>query len=187
MDTSPTLLERLRRPGEEAAWARFVELYTPLLYYWACRAGLQQADAADLVQDVLTTLVRKLPEFSYDRQRSFRGWLRAVALNRWRDQRRRRAARPAQVSPRALDELLGARNEDPFGEVEYRRELVARALQLIAGEFRPATWKAWSEHVLAGRPASEVAAELGVSEGAIYTAKSRVLARLRRELDGLLD
>src|SRR5207248_2374355 len=67
--TPVSLLERLRRPGEEAAWMRFVELYTPLLYYWGRRAGLQEPDAADLVQDVLTLLVRKLPEFTYDRHK----------------------------------------------------------------------------------------------------------------------
>ena len=62
--------------------ARFVELYTPLLYYWARRVGLRRQDAADLVQDVFTLLVRKLPEFTYDRNKRFRAWLRTVTLNR---------------------------------------------------------------------------------------------------------
>jgi DNA-directed RNA polymerase specialized sigma24 family protein len=83
--TSASLLDRLRRPGEDAAWARFVDLYTPLLYHWARRTGLAQAQAADLVQDVLVVLVRKLPEFTYDRTRSFRSWLRTVTLNKWRE------------------------------------------------------------------------------------------------------
>jgi RNA polymerase sigma-70 factor (ECF subfamily) len=86
--TSVSLLERLRQPDQPRAWERFVELYTPLLLYWARRRGLQHQDAADLVQDVLTVLVRKLPEFTYDRRRSFRGWLRTVLLNKWRDRQR---------------------------------------------------------------------------------------------------
>src|SRR6516225_8631890 len=89
--TSASLLERLRLPTDQAAWERFVQLYTPLLYYWARHLGLQPNAAADLVQDVLTALVQKLPEFVYDRDKSFRNWLRTLTLNRWRNNRRRRA------------------------------------------------------------------------------------------------
>jgi RNA polymerase sigma-70 factor, ECF subfamily len=70
--TSSSLLLRLRQPGEQASWQRFVDLYTPLLYFWACRMGLSSADAADLVQDVFVTLVQKLPQFEYDSGKSFR-------------------------------------------------------------------------------------------------------------------
>src|SRR5271154_45229 len=87
--TSVSLLERLRQPAEQDAWNRFVHLYTPLLFAWADRAGLQSHDAADLVQDVFVLLLRKLPEFTYDSRQSFRGWLRTVALNKWRESRRR--------------------------------------------------------------------------------------------------
>src|SRR5262245_32982810 len=100
--TSISLLERLRQPQEEQAWRRFVDLYTPLLYFWARRTGLQEADAADLVQQVLAILVRKLPEFSYDREKSFRNWLRTVTLNEWRAWQRRLAQQPAAA---ALDDL----------------------------------------------------------------------------------
>lgn len=89
MDTPASLLERLRQPAPESAWTRFVQLYTPLLFFWARRLGLRDADAADLVQDVLVLLVRKLPEFSYDRNKSFRAWLRTVTLNCWRNGARR--------------------------------------------------------------------------------------------------
>jgi DNA-directed RNA polymerase specialized sigma24 family protein len=73
--TSVSLIERLRDGGAGDAWARFVRLYTPMLLRWARRWGLQEADAADLTQDVLLLLVRKLPEFEYDARRSFRAWL----------------------------------------------------------------------------------------------------------------
>jgi RNA polymerase sigma-70 factor (ECF subfamily) len=72
MHTTPiTLLERLRRPNDQEAWTRFVRLYTPLLFYWGRRCGLQAQDAADLTQDVFTTLYQRLPEFRYDEHRSF--------------------------------------------------------------------------------------------------------------------
>ena len=76
---------------------------------------------------------------------------------------------------------------DPFDEVEYRQQLVRRALQIMQAEFETTTWKACWEFVVSGRPAAEVAAELGVSVDVVYGAKSRVLRRLRQELDGLLD
>jgi RNA polymerase sigma-70 factor (ECF subfamily) len=87
--TSETLLQRLRQPNQAAAWERFVGLYTPLLLYWARRSGLQAQDADDFVQEVLVLLLQKLPEFHYDQHKSFRSWLRTLALNRWRDRQRR--------------------------------------------------------------------------------------------------
>ncbi len=182
--TSASLFERLRRPDDQAAWTRFVDLYTPLLFHWARRTGLQESDAADLVQDVFQILVRKLPEFTYDRDRTFRGWLRTVMLNQWRTTRRRR-------TDEALEEN-GARlavpdDADASMEKEYRNYVIGRALQVMKTDFRPATWQACWEHVGRGRPATEVAAELGLSVKAVYLAKARVLRRLRQELDGLWD
>jgi RNA polymerase sigma-70 factor (ECF subfamily) len=186
MHTTPvSLLERVRQPGQEQAWARFVEMYTPLLFYWARRMGLQESDAADLVQDVFTTLVQKLPEFVYDRDRSFRNWLRTVLHNRWRDQQRRAAVRGFQDS--GLAEHPAPPDPDPAWEVEYRNLLVARALELMQSEFQPTTWKACWEMVVSGRSGAEVAASLGLTVDAVYAAKSRVLRRLRQELEGLLD
>lgn len=181
--TSVSLLERLRQPGAEEAWNRLVELYTPLLYYWAGRLGLQAEDAADLVQEVFTVLVQKLPEFTYDPHKSFRGWLRTIALNKWRDRGRRRAPRPAGQA--ALEQL--AADEEAFWEAEYRQHLVGRALELMQAEFQPTTWKACWETVVYGRPAAEVARELGLTVDAVYAARSRVLRRLRQQLAGLLD
>jgi RNA polymerase sigma-70 factor (ECF subfamily) len=186
MDTPASLLERLRQPAQEKAWERFVELYTPVLHSWARRSGCREADAADLVQEVLTLLVRKLPEFTYDRHKSFRAWLHAVAHNCWHNLRRR-AELPRAAGTPPLDELTAPYTADPFWETEYRQRLVGRALALMQAEFKPTTWKACWECVVGGRPAAEVARELGISLGAVYMAKSRVLARLRQELDGLMD
>src|SRR5262245_44827003 len=112
--TSASLLERLRRPDMENAWARFVNLYTPLLFYWAHHLGLGEPDAADLVQDVFTTLVQKLPEFRYNPNKGFRNWLRAVMLNKWRDQARRRARTPAASNQDALTDVATPEDDDAF-------------------------------------------------------------------------
>jgi RNA polymerase sigma-70 factor, ECF subfamily len=119
MDTSASLLERLRRPGEEAAWGRFVTLYTPLLFFWARRLGCHDADAADLVQDVLLHLLRKLPEFAYDPNRSFRGWLRTVVINVCRN--RRRAELPRAADPPDLEEVADSDPAEALDGAEYRR------------------------------------------------------------------
>jgi RNA polymerase sigma-70 factor (ECF subfamily) len=185
--TSPSLLERLRGPEERAAWERFVELYTPLLYYWARRQGLQVADAADLVQDVFAVLLLKLPEFRYEQGKSFRGWLRTVTLNKWHERQRRR--NPAAPGPNDPD-LSALPDGDPaeaFAEAEYRQHLVRHALRIMQREFEPTTWKACWAVVVEDRPAAQVAAELGIRVDSVYAAKSRVLRRLRQELDGLMD
>jgi RNA polymerase sigma-70 factor (ECF subfamily) len=189
--TSASLLDQLRRPAEQeataAAWVRFVQLYTPLLCYWARRFGLHGEDAADLVQDVLATLVQKLPQFSYDSAKGFRGWLRTVTLNKWRDRLRQPVLPGAGPGDPSLSSIADADSPDPLEETEYRRHLLGQALHLVQTEFAPNTWQAFREYVVAGRPAAEVAAELGVGVGAVYVAKARVLARLRQDLGGLLD
>ncbi len=183
-ETSITLLERLRQPNAQEAWRRFVDLYSPLLYYWARRAGLGPTEAADLVQDVLVVLVQKLPTFRYDPRKSFRAWLRTVTLNRWH-QNGRRPALP--TGDEGLSGVAVTSSIDLFEETEYRRHLVHRALEVMQSDFKPSTWKACWEVVVAGRPAAEVARELGLSVDAVYMARSRVLRRLREELAGLLD
>lgn len=188
MESTPgSLLDRLKNPNESTAWTRFVHLFTPLIYREARRAGLQPADAGDLVQDVLLVLSRKMPEFQYDRQRSFRGWLRTVTLNKLRENARRKVGRhPAGAVP--ADEVVDpVRFDLLLEESEYRRVICRQALDLMRAEFSPTTWQACWEHVVSGRSAAEVGAELGLSEGAVYVAKCRVLKRLRKELDGMLD
>jgi RNA polymerase sigma-70 factor (ECF subfamily) len=185
--TPVSLLERLRRKTHREAWDRFVVLYAPLIYVWGRRAGLQDQDAEDLVQEVLITLVQVLPDFSYDRHRSFRRWLRTVTLNKWRDRRKQRSAQPVPGSPSGLAELVDPAEPDDFWESEFRRQLVERALRVMQADFQPTTWRACWEHVVCARPAAEVAAELGLTRGAVYAARFRVLDRLRQELAGMLD
>jgi RNA polymerase sigma-70 factor (ECF subfamily) len=185
--TPSSLLDRLRQPSDPAAWDRFVALYTPLIYAWARGVGLQESDAADLVQDVFLTLLRVLPSFTYDAHKGFRGWLRTVTLNAWRDRRKRRADRALPGDDRALAEAAAPDAVESFWETEYRQQVVKRAMAMMQADFRPATWKAFWEQVVVGRPAREVAAELGLTPGAAYAAKFRVLDRLRDELHGMLD
>jgi RNA polymerase sigma-70 factor (ECF subfamily) len=187
METTPvSLLQRIRTTGDEEAWGRFLRLATPLLQLWAARLGLQKHDADDLVQEVVAVLVEKLPQFTYDPEKSFRGWMRTIATNKWRQWRRRPAA--SSLDARGEDEEeFAAPAADAFWEREFRERLVARALEIMQSEFQPTTWQACWQHVVSGRSATEVGAELGITPGAVYIAKSRVLRRLRDELRGWLE
>jgi RNA polymerase sigma-70 factor, ECF subfamily len=127
-----------------------------------------------------------LPEFQYDPQKGFRNWLRTVTLNRWREIRRRQR-QPATAGADALNDVPDSAVEQPFWEVEYRQHLARRLLEIMRNEFELTTWKACWECVVHSRPAADVGKELGISPGAVRMAKFRVLSRLRRELDGLLE
>jgi RNA polymerase sigma-70 factor (ECF subfamily) len=180
--TSITLLQRLKRPDNSAAWERFVALYTPLLFHWLRGAGLNEHDAADLVQDILAKLVVKLPTFEYDPSQSFHGWLRMLALNCRRDFQKRRSP---QAAGEAEPEAFAPDPIDSFIDREYRGQLALRALRILQSDFKPQTWQAVWELVVEGRAAPEVARSTGMTIEAVYAAKCRVLARLRQELQGL--
>lgn len=179
--TSASLLQRIREKPDTVAWERLVRLYTPLLLYWSRKLGLNEQDAADLVQDVLVVLVQKLPGFEYQPGRTFRGWLRTVLMNKWRDRPRRGLAEMES------GQVPEAPPEDALDDREYRLFVLGQALRIMMSDFEPATWQACWETVVMGRQANEVAAELGLTVNAVYLARSRVLARLRQDLQGLLD
>jgi RNA polymerase sigma-70 factor (ECF subfamily) len=185
LTTSMSLLERLCQPGERLAWDRFVDLYTPLLFSWARRVGLKEADAADLVQDVFVTLVQTMPTFVYDRQGSFRAWLKTVTLNKWRNRCKKIAKGP--VAADNLAEVASPDALEAFWDAQFQQQLARRALEILQSDFQPATWQAFWEHVVNNRPAPEVAQQLGLTAGAVYAAKYRVLDRLRQELTGMMD
>lgn len=180
--TPVSLLDRLKRRDDHAAWDRFVQIYTPLLFHWLRGAGLGEHDAADLVQDIFTKLIVVMPNFTYQPSQSFHGWLRTIAVNCCRDRLKKRT--PLNAS----DVETHAFSPDPldsFIEREYRIQLANRAMQVLRSDFQPQTWQAVWDLVVEDQPAAEVAARNGMTVQAVYAAKCRVLARLRRELQGL--
>jgi RNA polymerase sigma-70 factor (ECF subfamily) len=190
-ETSASLLERLRHQPDDAAWKRLVDLYTPLLRGWLRRHLVPHEDVDDLVQEVMTVLVRELPQFQYDRSRgSFRGWLKAITVNRLRMFWRARQSRPLATGDSDLSRKL-AELEDPHSTLsqiwdrDHDRHVAKRLLEMIAAEFEAPTWKAFQCLVLDGAKPSAVGAELGLTLNAVYLAKYRVLRRLRQEITGL--
>ena len=185
--TPASLLYRLRRTDEVAAWGRFVDLYTPLLYHWAHRLGEQHSDSADLVQDVFLILWRKLPEFEYDSGKSFHAWLRTIFLNRYRTRVRHEIA-TNRHHPGLSGRDVGVSDfSEQLDQEEDRRFLIRQAFRLIEGEFSVLQQQMFRAYVLEEQPAEKVAEMLGISPGTVYGTKSKILSRLRQELQQILD
>lgn len=181
--TRPSLLVRLRDASDHEAWRQLFSLYAPLVYRFLRRRGLQDADAADLTQEVLRAISRGMEDFAYDPQRgSFRGWLFTAARNKLHSflrGRQRRLSRVEDVDPDRLLDEPASQDEADLWEREYRQRLFDWAADQVRGQFQDATWQAFWLTAVEGRKPSEAAVELDLSVGAIYIAKSRVLARLR--------
>src|SRR5207248_11314176 len=76
-------LGELRDGSNHVAWQEFVNLYGPVVYGFARKRGLQDADAADLMQDVLRSISTAIGRLDYDRnQGTFRGWLFTITRNK---------------------------------------------------------------------------------------------------------
>jgi len=199
--TSPGLLERVRG-GDASAWDRLVTLYAPLVYHWCRRAQLQEHDAEDVFQEVFQALLTHIGGFRKALPGdTFRGWLFTITANKIRDHFRRTGREPrGEGGTEALvrlSRIAAPERDDPppatpcgadlpdlatlsGGGVE--RDLFRRALELIRSEFKEQTWRAFWRAAVDGQPAAGVAAELGMSPGAVRVAKSRVLRRLREAL-----
>jgi RNA polymerase sigma-70 factor, ECF subfamily len=187
LSTTPTLLDRLRRSDDPEAWDRFVVLYSPLLFEWSRRNRVPEADAADLVQNVLVRLIKQMSQFEPRPGGSFRGWLFTILRNCWHDQCRARARQPVIAPGISPDEQEGADPIEELTQDEYRHYLTRRILHVIQADFPEPTWRAFWLHVVEGQPASEVATITGTTPNAVYLARGRVLKRLREERAGFLD
>ncbi len=188
--TSRTLLHGLRC-NDAAAWERLVTLYAPLVYHWCRQQGLPNAEMSDVFQDVFQAVAAHIYRFRQDREGdTFRGWLRTITHNKVADHFRKRQRQPQGAGGTSAYVKLGslpaptdsASVSEPIADVVAERELLQRALHLIREEFEERTWQAFWRMAVESRSASEAAAELAMSPGAVRVAKCRVLRRLREEL-----
>ena len=190
--TRATLLVRLKDPRDTVAWSEFVDLYGPVVYGFARKRGLQDSDAADMVQEVLRSVARNADRMEYDPKKgTFRGWLYTVTRNKiynfLTSQKRRPRAAGDVSSQERLEALADPSNQSEADwELEYQRRLSRKAIDRVKHEFQPATWQAFVGTAVEGRQALEVGQALKMSPGAVYVAKSRVLARLRDEVQKLM-
>jgi RNA polymerase sigma-70 factor (ECF subfamily) len=180
-ETRMSLVARLRDGRDGGAWVEFLDLYEPLVVRLLKRRGLQDADAEDLSQEVLMAVARRIEDWRHNgRKGAFRSWLYVVSKNLMLNLLAREKQCLVGVSAADLDSLLDERHpSSAVTELEYRRELLAHGAELIRREFRETTWTAFWRSAVEHVAISEVATELGISEGAVYIARSRVMARLR--------
>jgi RNA polymerase sigma-70 factor (ECF subfamily) len=182
--TRASLLVRLRDPRDEAAWREFLDLYAPLLYHYARKQGLQDADAVDLSQEVVSAVAGAIGRLEYDPQRgSFRGWLFTVVRRKLSNWRRAQKHRPQgsgdTATHRQLEQAPAAGGTEADWEAEWQERVYAWASEEVRRDVSPATWQAFCRTAIDGQPGKQVAADLGLTVAAVYHARSRVLGRLK--------
>ncbi len=191
LDTRASLLIRIRNPRDGASWQSFTEVYAPLVYQYGRRKGLQDADAADLSQDVLTEVARCIRSFEYTPGRGrFRDWLGTLTFRRlghFFERRKRILEVVPDESGSVVADCAESTGIDPEWTDEFNSRILHQALERTRPHYEPTTWRAFELSWVQNRPAPEVAAELNVPVVAIYVAKSRVLKRLEDEVRLLAD
>ena len=181
--TRGSLIVRLADGRDARDWEEFVEIYAPLVFHFARRRGLQEADAADVTQEVLSAASRALKRGKYDRRKgTFRGWLFTIARNEVYTllaSRQRGEQASGGTTAQLRLSAVAEKEEEASWEADYEQRLLAWAAECVKGEVQPATWRAFERTALDRASGETVAAELGLSIGAVYLAKSRVMKRLR--------
>ncbi len=175
--TRPSLLVRLRDGADADAWRTFVDVYAPLLYTFARGRGLQDADAADVGQEVLADVARCIRMFEYQPEKGrFRDWLGLIARRKLGRFLTKRDGQPSALAEETPGEV------DPEWSSAFHARLLEVGMERIRGEFELTTWQAFTENWMHNRAVPEVASVTGLSVAAVYVAKSRVLKRLREAI-----
>jgi RNA polymerase sigma factor (sigma-70 family) len=191
--TRPSLLVRLRDPMDERAWSEFVEIYGPLIRQLARQRGLQEADAADLAQEVFRAVAGAIERYDPDPAKgSFRGWLSTIARNLIVNLLNAQRRHPRGSGDSEIQQLLEAQpaptsEQSLIFDAEYRRRMLDWAAERVRDEFSETVWLAFWRTGVEGQSAEEAARILGLSVGTVYQYKSRVVARLRREIERFED
>jgi RNA polymerase sigma-70 factor (ECF subfamily) len=199
--TRASLLERLKDMGDQTSWNAFHELYHDLIFSVARRAGLNESEAGEVVQDTLISVAKKMPAFTYDPAKdSFKGWLLTMVRWRIRDQLAKRSSQAGEhqqssSGSHAEQDTRTATVErvpDPavpvlegIWEEEWESQLLQAALARIKRQVQPQHYQIYHLHVVLGQPAREVARTLSVNAAQIYLAKHRVGNLLKKEVQRL--
>ena len=186
--TRRSLLLRLRDPRDERAWQEFVEIYEPLIQGLARRRGLQAADADDLTQEVFRAVAGAIDRWDPDESLgSFRGWLFRIARNLMINLLAAQVRHPRGAGGSELLPLFDAKPapeaDTALFDGEYRRRLFEWGAERVRPGFRETTWHAFWRTAVEGEPVATVAESLGLTPGAVYIARSRVVARIRAEIE----
>jgi len=193
--TRRSLVDGLANWRDRRHWQDFHRTYSKLIYGFARRAGLSDAEANDALQETLLTVARRADGFHYDPARgSFKGWLLQIARWRVADQFQKRlpsqphlhnghdTARTATIA-RAIDPA-GPELEAVWN-TEWHRNLIDTALRRVKQKVSPRQYQIFDCYVVKEWPAQRVQRDLGVNLAQVYLAKHRVAALLKKELEAL--
>lgn len=189
-DTSIALLESLVDRSNQQAWEQFFNAYGPRMENWLVRHGVSPKLASDIRQESLQTLLEELPKFQHnDNRGAFRLWIDRIAQNAWRRVARRRTPQP--VEAKALEPLADENSDFSRSLREdytnYGAALMHKELEFLREEMQPNAIDAFIETTIKRHRIEPTAKELGMTRGAVATARSRVLARLRERIQGALS
>jgi len=178
METSSSLLIKVRDQGDAESWREFVAIYQPLIISYCRKRGLAEQDARDVAQEVFVRLLKALPTFELDRGRGrFRTWLWKVTMSAMIDPARGEYRRAS--AERAWREQRIEPDDEAIWRKLFQRRVLDCALQKVRAKTNDRAWACFESHLLEGRPAALVAAELGMTDNAVCVAASRVLAQVR--------
>ena len=181
--TRQTLLIRLRDSADDASWAEFAEIYTPLMVAYCRKRELRHADTSDIVQNVMRSVSLALKNFQYDPEKGkFKGWLFTSLRNAISSHFRKQAKTPITTSDTNLTIMMDAQAEAPEierWEKDYRQRLLAWSMEKVRPEFGERTWRAFEETAVNGREFEDVASELDMTVNALTVARHRIIKRVR--------
>ncbi len=179
-ETRSSLLMRVKDHRDHAAWEEFLGIYRSVVHRFARQHGLQDADAQDLAQNVLTAVACQIDDWQPDRSRGrFRTWLLKVAFNQTMTLFRRRRCDVAQGGTTAAVAMQLLPDAATTLQLNYRREIFRQIAAEIRQEFEEVTWQAFWMTAVENHSVADVAERLQLSVGAVYTARSRVFRRLK--------
>jgi len=191
LNTRQTLLLKIRDTGDSRSWSEFVEIYTPLLYNYFMARGLNDADAADLGQEVMRSVAKAISRFDYDsEQGSFRSWLYTIARNQLNNLFKKSARQPKNAGQTELSNVVNKLedeegNMEAYWELEHRRRMFEWAATQIRSNYETQTWEAFERLALRNEDPSAVAKSLNMNLGTVYVAKSRITAKLRELIESV--
>lgn len=186
-DTRATLLAGVQASENSEAWEEFLLTYRPVIYRMARRRGMQDADAQDVVQNILVRVSKALPEYSQEQGTRFRHWLRRVSRNAILSALARSPRDIATGGSVAQDVLNEQPEVDPDTDQElareHRREQFHRAAAVVRADVNAETWHAFELTVVQGQSCDAAADAIGRTIGTVYAARSRVMKRLRDQIE----
>jgi RNA polymerase sigma-70 factor (ECF subfamily) len=181
---------RIRDPNDVESWTTFQDVYRPMLYSYCTRRGLQEADALDVVQEVLASVCRSIQKFEYQPEKGrFRAWLGTIAANEISSLMRKQN----RVYAIDLNHASTDSNKIPLTDPDsdwvtiFSEHIFQTACDRVRSRVEAPTWECFLATWIQHQPAKDVAARLDIPIHSVYVNKSRVLKQLESEVLLLAD